>query len=275
VTNNNNNSTSTSETMGTMGSDYGPLLAYALLRQEGSEKRRYEREEKDEEPRRGGGTSSARRSGDRAPVTRIWSGEALNDMLDELSSLQGKGYSPPLVVLDRDVRERVNVATVHGGNAGLFKNKDQLDWPRCLQGSEFEEARTVLGEAAEEAVKQASSRSYVGRDVLIALDGGIDELGARIKGLVNVVPPSEYIEAKRFVRHLGDASKALKQPDAASYFNQTYAAKGRTVEQLVKNMTAQELRFAPATPGSEQAYLKLYRALALCTVAIQEDFGQD
>jgi hypothetical protein len=274
VTNNNNNSTSTSETMGTMGSDYGSLFAYALLRPEGSEKRRYERDETDEGPRRGG-SRSARRGGDRAPVTRIWSGEALNDMLDELSSLQGKGYSPPLVVLDRDVRERVNVATVNGGNAGLFKTKGQLDWPRCLQGSEFEEERTVLNDVAEEAVKQATSRSYIGRDVLIALDGGIDQLEARIKGLVNVVPPSEYIEAKRFVRHLGDASKALKQPDAASYFNQTYAAKGRTVEQLVKNMTAQELRFAPATPGSEQAYLKLYRALALCTVAIQEDFGQD
>ena len=97
-------------------------------------------------------------------------------------------------------------------------------------------------DTAKEAVRQATSQSHVGRDVLITLDGGIDQLEARLKGQVNVLPPSEYIEAKRFVRHLGDASKVFKQPDAASYFNQTYAAKGRTVEQLVKNMTAQELR---------------------------------
>ena len=270
MTNNNNNNSTTSDSMGARESDSVSFVPYPYA----PERRRYDREENDEGAGRGR-SPSAQRAEKRPSVPLILTGEALNELLDHLSELQEKGYSPPLVLLDRDMSERINVATVNGGNAGLFKNKGQLDWPRPLQGSEFEEERTLLNETAEEAVKQAVSRTHVGRDVLITLDGGIDHLEAKLRGQVNALPPSEYIQAKQFIRHLADASRALKQPDAASYFNKTYAAKGKTVEQLVKNMTAQELRFAPSTPGTEQAYLKLFRALAICTVALQDQFSQD
>jgi hypothetical protein len=72
----------------------------------------------------------------------------------------------------------------------------------------------------------------------------------------------EYMEAKRYVRHLQDAVTALGRPDGARLMAGDYAARGRSVDELVKNMTAAGLRFAPALPGQEPAYAALHRALA-------------
>ena len=46
-----------------------------------------------------------------------------------------------------------------------------------------------------------------------------------------------------------------------NYFNQKWVAKGKTVAELIQNMTAAGLRFAPATPGDEGAYRALHFAL--------------
>jgi hypothetical protein len=54
----------------------------------------------------------------------------------------------------------------------------------------------------------------------------------------------------------------LRQPDAAGYFSPTYSPKVKTVQELVRYMTKNDLRFAPATTGDEAAYLVFYRALA-------------
>src|SRR5207302_3940497 len=136
--------------------------------------------------------------------------------------------------------------------------------------------RGLISEAALEAVKQAKTMTSVDGDLLVTLSGGIDQLEAELKEHVDNVPLSEYIAAKQYLRHLEDAVKALKQGDVAARFDRTYAAKGGTVSQLIKNMTTQNLRFAPATPGSEQAYLKLYQALATCAlVTLQAQTAQD
>jgi len=210
----------------------------------------------------------------RPPLTQIWSGNALNELLDRLYAVQKNGLTTSFMALDKNVLERINVSNVSGGSVELFKNK--LDWPRAFQGKTFEQERDLVNEAAQEAVKQATTRNRVDGDLVVTLAGGIDQLEAKLKEHVDNVPLSEYVAAKQYLRHLEDATKALKRPDVASYFDRTYSAKGRTVAQLVRNMTAENLRFSPATPGSEQDYLKLYQALATCAlVTLQQQAAGD
>ena len=59
---------------------------------------------------------------------------------------------------------------------------------------------------------------------------------------------------------LDNAIKALQAPDVGNYINGKYAARGKTVGELVKNMGG--LKFAQATPGDEQAYKALQEKLA-------------
>jgi hypothetical protein len=79
---------------------------------------------------------------------------------------------------------------------------------------------------------------------------------------VGEMPPLEYSESKRYLNQLGEAVKALQDPNVRNYLNGKYAAKGKTVAELVENLTrVQGLEFAPATPGDEAAYRALYQAM--------------
>jgi hypothetical protein len=47
----------------------------------------------------------------------------------------------------------------------------------------------------------------------------------------------------------------------ASYFTEKFAAKGKTVPELLQFMASKGLKFAPATGGDEAAYSALYNYL--------------
>src|SRR5439155_6577418 len=67
----------------------------------------------------------------------------------------------------------------------------------------------------------------------------------------------DYLTGKRYLESLNSALDVLKQPTAARYLDGTYKATGSTVQELVQNMTAKGLQFAPASPGNEAAYFSL------------------
>ncbi len=83
-----------------------------------------------------------------------------------------------------------------------------------------------------------------------------------LAGNIRDLGPSKYIEAKRYLNDLKDASRGLERDDVASFFNNKYSAKGRNVTDLVRNMTRDGLKFAPYVSGSESAYVALHRMLA-------------
>src|SRR5437868_3872820 len=70
------------------------------------------------------------------PLTEIWSGQALNDLLDDLQKLPARDGLTLLgtaeLLLDEDGLKRINVTADNGGNAGLLKAEDGLHWPVAL-----------------------------------------------------------------------------------------------------------------------------------------------
>ncbi len=68
--------------------------------------------------------------------------------------------------------------------------------------------------------------------------------------------------------------RALGNPDVGDYFNQKFAAKGKTTAELVKYMSDKGLKFAPATPGDEAAYRAVHQALAIYDVSLSQSVAE-
>jgi hypothetical protein len=87
----------------------------------------------------------------------------------------------------------------------------------------------------------------------------VDKMSGQLGQLIGDMTPTQYIDAKNYLQLLGAAVRLLERPDRGNYINGKYAAKGKTVGDLVRNMSG--LQFAPASPGTEQAYKELYHRL--------------
>jgi hypothetical protein len=114
---------------------------------------------------------------------------------------------------------------------------------------------------AAEAVHQAVNGRVDG-GTLRELSAAAARLRQHLTANVRDLSANQYADASRFLGYLDGAIQALGRTDAGDYFTRKYAAQGKDVAELVKGLIARGLRFAPATPGDEAAYVATQRALA-------------
>jgi hypothetical protein len=227
----------------------------------------YEREKTPsvEEERQRAQLDQLNRSRNNPPVTEIWSGKALNDILNDLRKLAASGdlatgRTVPLP-LDEAGLKHINV-TKDGGSIALLRNDGYFDWPLALNDPESEGQREQLLVCARAAVRQAEFNGRVDPVMLREMAGDVDGLHKHLRQRAKDLSPSEYIEANTFLRHFDQALRALCQPDVGNHFTGKYALKAGTVAELVQQMVDKGLQFAPALPGDESAYSALHQALA-------------
>jgi hypothetical protein len=193
----------------------------------------------------------------------ITSGYAMNTLLPYLASLVEKGVHGPQIPLDQDELKYINVTKLAGatntGNAGLLRNGGHLHWPEALKG----ETQQRLAELLPQAVSQAAENNRVDPALLADITKAVDALDKELrqKNRSDEIEPASYLEAKRFLDNLRAAVTLLQSPDPGGFLNGTVAARGNNVQELIQSMMAENLRFAPATPGTEGAYFDVYRAL--------------
>jgi hypothetical protein len=216
------------------------------------------------------------RSRNDPPLTEIWSAKALNDLLTDIQKLQARNVRGPQVILDEDVLKKINVTSgKSNGNVGVLKSVAEgrrLNWPLALLDLQPAEKNAEMRKEAEALAQEAVQQAINGKpdaNILKQLNGLVKEMNGTLQKNSSEITPSQYIEAKRFLNNFGDALEVLRQPEAGNYFTQKYAAKGRTVNDLVKYMTEQGLQFAPAVSGEEAAYVSLQRAMANYSIATQ------
>jgi hypothetical protein len=199
-----------------------------------------------------------------APKNDIWSGRALNTLYDAIIA-PGRGdlNTGPTIDIPEDTLKNINLTDgAAGGNVAMLKDGGDLAWPRPLQESTFDEPRKRLSRNLPNAVGQLSKgKGPLERSTLNDIEADLKTLNRKLAASVREMTPSQYIEAKRFLNRLKSAVRALSDPRAVNYFNNTWAAKGRTVSELVRNLRNGGLQFAAAAPGDEAAYSALYQAL--------------
>lgn len=202
-----------------------------------------------------------RRSRNDPPITEIWSGKALNDLLLAIQHQFDRNIQGPKVPLEASVVQHINVTGGQtNGSLGVLGPDGRLDWPFPLRTSQFKSYRDKLDPLAARAYKQAASNS-VDADTIQGMTQTVDALTAQLKQNVDEMSANDYIKAKRFVHELNDAITMLQDPNVSKYVNQTWAAKGNTVGELTREMTRQGLRFARATEGDRAAYVALHSGM--------------
>jgi len=202
-----------------------------------------------------------RRSRNDPPVSEIWSGKALNDLLLPIQQNLAQGRPGPRVPLTQDVLSHINVAATAGrGSIGLLRDEGRLSWPQSLSGEEYADSRRALDQLASEAYKQAQDGRVSGRTIQ-EMNAALRKLQADLKANVDYLSANDYIRAKRFVSDLEDTIGALQDPAVSNYVTGKWMPKGAAVEDLAKQMTAQGLKFAAAVPGDEAAYQALHSSL--------------
>lgn len=213
-----------------------------------------------------------RRARSMPPQTEIWAGTALNTLLFDIQQMQARGCSGPIVPLNEDALRQINVSGGNGqGNQGLLKDAGRLNWPLALETLPQEKEAADLRMRIDQTLLKAKDEAASGRvspKSILELQKDVKRLRDMLFNQVNVVSFSEYTDAKRFLSQIDAAVTVLTQPNAGSYVNGTYSARGKTVKELVQYMTDNGLRFAAAVAGDEAAYNSVYHALL--TYDVQE-----
>lgn len=193
------------------------------------------------------------------PLASIYSAEALNGLLAEIGKLPAGNAR---VELKEDARRRINVSRGNGRDIGLLKHAKRLGWPMVLRQAEYKTARDQVDALLPRAAEQAR-KGKVDAAILTDLSKSEETMQQQLMEQVGDISPIQYIEAKRFLVRLGRLLKTLAEPDVDVYFKLTdqLAARGKTVDELVKFMTEKKLLFAPAVEGDEDAYVVLHKAL--------------
>jgi hypothetical protein len=190
----------------------------------------------------------------------VHSGITLNTIMDQLQQMQARGQKSPDVKLNEDLLKQINVTTGRGNNPALLKSDGRLSFPNGLSDPKFDTLRKSIEGNLQRAVSEVSNTNKPPTFGLLKdLTADVDKLDEQTTRSISDMGTSRYIEARSYIRLLRDAINALSQTDAAGFVNGKYPASGRTVGELVKNMTGKQ--FAPAAPGEEQAYHELYQAL--------------
>ncbi len=194
------------------------------------------------------------------PLTEIWSGKALNDLLINLQQMPG--IPGPTIPLSPALLGHISVTSGAGGQTGvgLLKDAGHLQWPVTLQAGPYQAECKQIDDLLVRAVKQGEAGS-ISASVVNGINTTIDTLSAQLKSNIGNIDTNEYIRAKRYLNELADSAKTLQNPNAANYLSGRWSAKGNTVGELVYNLTNQGLRFGPATAGDQEAYTSLHSAM--------------
>jgi hypothetical protein len=201
------------------------------------------------------------RSWNDPPMTEIWSGRALNNLLQGVQVARSEhGYRGPAVPLDAELVRRINLTSgTTAGSIEIFRRSEELRWPVPLRGEAFDNDRVQIDKLAPKVVQQVAS-GMVDAGAFDDLSQAIANLRSRLRENVQVMSSTNYIQALRFVNQLRDSPSALRDPAAVHFFT-SWVITAQTVGELVDQITQKGLRFAPATIGDEAFYTSLHRSI--------------
>jgi hypothetical protein len=204
-----------------------------------------------------------------APATVVWSARPLNALLWSIQA-GGSLDRAPSPSLPPDVLRHINVTDgAEHGNLALFKDGGHLDWPDALTAPAFDKTRARLARNLRIAVDQLKHNEPLDRAAVGDIEADFRTLSKAFADGAEELTPAQFIEAKRFLNRLSEATRALSDPKAMNYFNGKWAARGKNVAELVTWMTSKGLILAPAAPGDEAAYNVLYLALRQYEAALR------
>jgi hypothetical protein len=106
---------------------------------------------------------------------------------------------------------------------------------------------------AKKAVDEIKDSGRVTAETFVALNTAVNTLNTAANAN-QTLSASDWIESTSFLSSLKSSVQSLRNPDVAQYFNGSLTPQAGTISELVQQMTAKGLRFAPAAQSDQQAY---------------------
>jgi hypothetical protein len=194
------------------------------------------------------------------PATEIVAGDVLNTLLKTIQSMQTHGVSGPIVPLDAETLRHIHVSGTGGGNPAALQTQ-KITWPLVMRDTPYDADRARFQELTDLARTQLASDNLQ-LSTVRGLEATVDHMEATLNARARDESIPDVIDVQKQLETLRDGIAALKSPGAVNYFNASWTAQGRDVNELVSNMTRENLRFAAASAGDEGAYQALYRLMA-------------
>ncbi len=202
-----------------------------------------------------------RRSRNDAPQSEIFSGLALNTLLTAIQQMHAQRVEGPRVYIDPSTRQHLNLTSgATTGSVGLLRDGGKLQWPLPLRRAPFAADRQRLDELMPAAYKQAATGA-VQADVLDGMITAVNNMYATIKRNIADITPTDYSRAKTYLHQIEGAIKGLQDPNVTNYVTRKWAVQADTIGDMVVQLSQQGLKFAPATPGDEAAYLAIHAGM--------------
>lgn len=204
---------------------------------------------------------AVRRSLNDPPLSEITSGSALNTLMEQVRRNQLAGVPGPLVPLAPNIVSQLNVTSgTTAGGSQVTRASEEPRWPLPLQAPRWKDLREVINATLAAASTEARG-SGITFETNKKLDDAIRQLDQETDDAVAELSPSDFVQARRFVRQLQDSRRTLADPNASMYLTGKWRAQGTNVGEVVQNMLGQGLRFAPALPGEEAAYRVMHTSM--------------
>jgi hypothetical protein len=198
--------------------------------------------------------------GDSPTLWQILAGQSQNDLLHKCKDLRLPESPDPPAPLPAKVKGAVNFLGPSGIDTAPFLAAGAIRWPEVL--AEAKAPRTRLVKALSAARKEAAT-GKVSDKTIKEVRHALEELDKHLVDQIGEISPSQYIESKRLVNRLKEASKAVERASLRDDLALAVrAAKETTTAGLIRLMNEKKLKFAAALPGQEEAYQELYKALA-------------
>jgi len=153
-------------------------------------------------------------------------------------------------------------------------NDGEFTWPVAFLENFPADQLKLVQTQAKTLVKYAEKGNKIDINVLKDMRNEVDKIRDQLFKMVNEIPTTQYLEAKRFLNDFDDARQALERGEALTQVNfQKWCAGGKNLQQLVDYMIANGMKFTPATLGDEFAYRSAYSGMVAMDVALNTQAG--
>ncbi|HVC98206.1 MAG TPA: hypothetical protein VND64_31335 [Pirellulales bacterium] len=145
----------------------------------------------------------------------------------------------------------------------------EANWPPVLRDKKFQAARKAFENAREWAIAELKNDKELTEKGAERLMAAVDRLTAELtaeypRERFKTISPRDWLDydrAKRRLQELAGSIYRLIETNSAVAFDDSYRFQGKSVAELLQHMMSRGLEFAPADPGGEAAYKKLYNSV--------------
>lgn len=202
--------------------------------------------------------------------SEVADGATLNTMLPLLQSLSSSGAPGPPVPIPQSMVNELNISNSGTASIGMLRDGGRVDWPVAIKGKYQQSLDKLLPEAYAAAGKGTLTPKLM-KSVRTEMDALRQDMRDQLQK--DEIDSSSYIQCIEFYNALQSSINALERPDARKQIAGSYSPRARNVQELVDFMTDNGVKFAPATPGNENAYQVVHDAFVRYARAAQSSTG--